>query len=281
MSAENGISRRGMLVKLGLFLNGIVGVMLAVPIVRYLLSPVTRERKAGYESWLSLGALGTVSRGPDPAGDVSKSRRRSVGRTDRRYCMLGPERGRSEVPGLRHQLCAPGLPGSLVPAIRPVHVSRATAGRITGTARAPRDRRSGDLFEYHHKIEDGNSSSRLAKCRLPARPQTEQPGEDPMRLMQKIGAWFDQRLQLGTPIRETVGASGSAQDRELVVRLRQRRADRVSAPDRHRNSARPRFMCLRRERPGTACRSSITISSRAGSFERCTAGARISWSRSS
>jgi Rieske Fe-S protein len=46
-----------MLVKLGFFLNGIVGVFLAVPIVRYLLSPVIRERKTGFDSWLSLGGL--------------------------------------------------------------------------------------------------------------------------------------------------------------------------------------------------------------------------------
>jgi len=38
-----------MLVKLGLFLNGIVGAVLAVPIGRYLLSPVTRQKKSGYE----------------------------------------------------------------------------------------------------------------------------------------------------------------------------------------------------------------------------------------
>src|SRR5258708_16511979 len=57
MSVENGITRRTALVKLGLFLNGVVGVFLAVPVVRYLLSPVTRERKVGYESWLSLGGL--------------------------------------------------------------------------------------------------------------------------------------------------------------------------------------------------------------------------------
>jgi len=43
--------------KIGLLLNGIVGVVLAVPIVRYLVSPVTRERQIGYESWLSLGGL--------------------------------------------------------------------------------------------------------------------------------------------------------------------------------------------------------------------------------
>ena len=57
MSTENGISRRSMLVKLGVALNGIVGVFLAVPIAKYLVSPVTRERKGGYDSWLSLGRL--------------------------------------------------------------------------------------------------------------------------------------------------------------------------------------------------------------------------------
>jgi menaquinol-cytochrome c reductase iron-sulfur subunit len=57
MSTENKISRRTALMKLGVFLNGVVGVFLAVPILRYLLSPVTREKKVGYESWLSLGGL--------------------------------------------------------------------------------------------------------------------------------------------------------------------------------------------------------------------------------
>jgi Rieske Fe-S protein len=55
MTEEDGMSRRAMLVKVGIFLNSIVGVFLAVPIVRFLLSPVTREKK--YDSWLSLGGL--------------------------------------------------------------------------------------------------------------------------------------------------------------------------------------------------------------------------------
>lgn len=54
MSTENGSSRRALLMKVGLFLNGIVGAALAVPIVRYLLSPVTREKNP---SWLSLGGI--------------------------------------------------------------------------------------------------------------------------------------------------------------------------------------------------------------------------------
>jgi quinol---cytochrome c reductase iron-sulfur subunit, bacillus type len=51
------MTRRGMLLKLGILLNGAAGIVLAVPIVRYLLSPVLRQRKPGYESWLSLGPI--------------------------------------------------------------------------------------------------------------------------------------------------------------------------------------------------------------------------------
>jgi menaquinol-cytochrome c reductase iron-sulfur subunit len=57
MTESNEIPRRGFLVKIGLAFNGVVGLALAVPIVRYLLSPVSRQRKPGYDSWLSLGAL--------------------------------------------------------------------------------------------------------------------------------------------------------------------------------------------------------------------------------
>ena len=57
MSTENEMSRRAALLKLAFCLNGIVGAALAVPIVRYLLSPVIRESKSGYESWVSLGGL--------------------------------------------------------------------------------------------------------------------------------------------------------------------------------------------------------------------------------
>lgn len=51
------VSRRAFLMKLGLGLNALIGAMLAVPVVRYILSPITRERRPGYESWLSLGSL--------------------------------------------------------------------------------------------------------------------------------------------------------------------------------------------------------------------------------
>jgi Rieske Fe-S protein len=57
MTTSTESSRRVLLAKLGLLFNGIVGAILAVPILRYLASPVTRGRKTGYEAWLPLGGL--------------------------------------------------------------------------------------------------------------------------------------------------------------------------------------------------------------------------------
>ena len=57
MSQSGGLSRRELLMKLGIVFNGVVGVVLAVPIVRYLLSPIVRDRKEGDESWVSLGGV--------------------------------------------------------------------------------------------------------------------------------------------------------------------------------------------------------------------------------
>jgi menaquinol-cytochrome c reductase iron-sulfur subunit len=62
---SNDVSRRGFLAKIGLFFNGMVGLALAVPIFRYLASPVARERKGGYDSWLPLGSLDQF-----PAGET-------------------------------------------------------------------------------------------------------------------------------------------------------------------------------------------------------------------
>ena len=51
------VSRRAFLTKLGLGFNAVVAAALGVPIVRFILSPIARERRPGYESWLSLGSL--------------------------------------------------------------------------------------------------------------------------------------------------------------------------------------------------------------------------------
>ena len=57
MTSSERPTRRGLLVKIGFLLNGIVGAALAVPVFRYLFSPVSRERKPGYRSWVALGRV--------------------------------------------------------------------------------------------------------------------------------------------------------------------------------------------------------------------------------
>ncbi len=55
MSDENKISRRGLFMKLGILFNGLVAAALAVPIVRFLSSSITRGRAGAYLSWVPLG----------------------------------------------------------------------------------------------------------------------------------------------------------------------------------------------------------------------------------
>jgi quinol---cytochrome c reductase iron-sulfur subunit, bacillus type len=49
------VSRRWLLLKAGMALNGLVGVALAVPIVRYLFAPVRKD--SAYNSWVALGSV--------------------------------------------------------------------------------------------------------------------------------------------------------------------------------------------------------------------------------
>jgi len=57
VSLPDGLSRRAMLMKAGILFNAAVGAILAAPIVSYILSPVIRQRRQGYKSWVNLGAL--------------------------------------------------------------------------------------------------------------------------------------------------------------------------------------------------------------------------------
>src|ERR1700744_5917456 len=51
------LSRRQMFLKIAAAFNGVIGVMLGIPIVRYLFSPVVRGQNAGYDRWISIGAV--------------------------------------------------------------------------------------------------------------------------------------------------------------------------------------------------------------------------------
>ena len=65
MTAPGEISRRGLILKAAMAWNGLIAAALTIPIVRYLLSPITRGRHSGYQSWLSLGSIAQF-----PAGET-------------------------------------------------------------------------------------------------------------------------------------------------------------------------------------------------------------------
>jgi Rieske Fe-S protein len=56
-STEGTLSRRGFFMKLGIVFNGFAAMVLAVPVVGFLLSSVTRGRANGYLSWVPLGRI--------------------------------------------------------------------------------------------------------------------------------------------------------------------------------------------------------------------------------
>jgi Rieske Fe-S protein len=154
MTPPNELSRRGMLMKLGIVFNGAVGTILAVPMVRYILSPVIRERKPGYESWLSLGALSQF-----PAGQTRLATYRNPvmtpadGETANIPCWV------RNVDGEKFQVfainCAHlGCPVRWFPQsglfMCPCHGGAyySDGSRASG----PPER---GLFEYHYKVEQG------------------------------------------------------------------------------------------------------------------------------
>ena len=51
------VSRRWLLLSIGAFFNAVVGVAVAVPVIKYLLSPVKSD--GAYKSWVSLGSVDT------------------------------------------------------------------------------------------------------------------------------------------------------------------------------------------------------------------------------
>ena len=63
MSDENTLSRRGLFMKLGILFNGLVATALAVPVVEFVLSSITRGRAGGYLSWVPLGSVNEFPEG--------------------------------------------------------------------------------------------------------------------------------------------------------------------------------------------------------------------------
>jgi len=178
MSAETGMSRRAMLVKLGLLLNGIVGVVLAVPIVRYLVSPVTRERQIGYESWLSLGGLEQF-----PAGQTRLATYRNPavnawdGETADIACWVrnaDDQNFQVFAVNCAHLGCPVRWFAQSSLFMCPCHGGAyyQDGSRASG----PPER---GLFQYHYKIEDGKLLIKAGEMPTPGQPVANKAGGTP------------------------------------------------------------------------------------------------------
>jgi Rieske Fe-S protein len=62
-SNDTTLSRRGFLMKMGILFNGLVATALAVPIVGFLFSSITRGRGDAYLSWVPLGPVNKFPEG--------------------------------------------------------------------------------------------------------------------------------------------------------------------------------------------------------------------------
>ena len=60
---DTAISRRGFLTKLGILFNAVAAGVVAVPIVGFLFSSITRGRGNGYLSWVPLGRVSEFPEG--------------------------------------------------------------------------------------------------------------------------------------------------------------------------------------------------------------------------
>jgi Rieske Fe-S protein len=58
------VSRRWFLLKIGVAFNGLIGLALVTPVLRYLLSPLKRD--TAYQSWVSIGSIESF-----PVGETS------------------------------------------------------------------------------------------------------------------------------------------------------------------------------------------------------------------
>src|SRR5215471_13782879 len=142
-----------------------------------------------------------VSRGRDAPRYLPQSLRDADRWQDGRYGVLGTARRGREVPGARGELYAPGVSGALVPAVRfvPVPVpwrsllSRRFARRGSTRARIGRVSVQGRERNSHHP--GGRAAHAGIHDRACGRAAD-------MRLISRIGEWFDQRLQIAAPVRE-------------------------------------------------------------------------------
>jgi len=169
MTVPENLSRRAMLTKLGIFLNGIIAAILAIPVVGYLFSPVVRARKVGKDAWLLLGPVAQY-----PTGQTRFATFRNLdvqpwdGKTADSACWV--RRIDTQTFQVFAINCAHlGCPVRWFPQSRlfmcPCHggVYYEDGARASG----PPER---GLFEYPHKVEDGKLFIKSSALQTPGSP---------------------------------------------------------------------------------------------------------------
>ena len=173
---QGTVSRRSLLMKVGVLLNGAVVVALAAPVVRYLLGPV--RRKDGYTSWVRLGAVDAFPPGETRlASFVNPFTHSSDGQTASASCWVRRvEANQFQVFAIN---CAHlGCPVRWFPQSElfmcPCHggVYYADGSRASG----PPER---GLFEYEYKVEGGQLNIRAGQMPTLARQNNLVKGISP------------------------------------------------------------------------------------------------------
>jgi nitrite reductase/ring-hydroxylating ferredoxin subunit len=151
---KSTITRRALFFKIGLLLNGLAAVVLATPVIGYLVSPILAAQKGGYKRWISLGDLDEF---PENQTRLAKFKNPitgvSDGKTDDIPCWVRRQSGEKfQVFAIN---CAHlGCPVRWFPQsglfMCPCHggVYYQDGARASG----PPER---GLFEYQYKVEDG------------------------------------------------------------------------------------------------------------------------------
>src|SRR6201982_42883 len=177
-STDTTISRRGFFMQLGILLNGLAASVLAVPIVGFLFSSITRGRANGYLSWVPLGS---VSNFPEGETRMATFRNPFVmptdGKTVDTACWV------RRVAGDRFQVfainCAHlGCPVRWFPQsglfMCPCHGG--SYYRDGSRASGPPER---GLFEYSYKIENGVLAINAGQLPTPGDPVASLSSEKP------------------------------------------------------------------------------------------------------
>ena len=87
MTETEGISRRALLMKLGVLVNAVVAAVVAVPVVGYLLSPL--RGKNHYLKWITIGKIENFPEGQTRLGTFRNPFRRPWdGQTDDTACWV-------------------------------------------------------------------------------------------------------------------------------------------------------------------------------------------------